>query len=174
MPPPLRAAARHGLNYRPFAESDLPFVERLFSSTREEEVAMTGWPEDQQRTFIAGQFRAQHSHYQTHFGDAEWLIVERAGKPVGRLYLSEDEQEFLIVDVTIAPEARGAGLGAAILEDIFELARPTGKRVAIHVEKNNPARRLYLRLGFEVQEDHGIYDLMTWQRAGDAADRGAG
>jgi GNAT superfamily N-acetyltransferase len=85
----------------------------------------------------------------------------RSGEPIGRLYLFEDKHEFLIVDITIAPEARGEGIGAAILEDIASLAAPTGKRVSIHVEKNNPARRLYLRVGFRMVEDQGVYDLMA-------------
>jgi ribosomal protein S18 acetylase RimI-like enzyme len=165
MPPPIRAAAPFEITYRAFTEADLPFVERLFASTREEEVAQTGWPEEAQRAFIAQQFEAQHRHYSLHYAEAEWLIIEQAGVPIGRLYLSEEKDEFLIVDITIAPEARGGGVGAAVLTDLFELARPTGKRVSIHVEKNNPARRLYQRLGFVVIEDQGVYDLMAWSPA---------
>jgi GNAT superfamily N-acetyltransferase len=165
MPPPVRAAARFDIGYRPFTEADLDFVRTLFRSTREEEVAQTGWPEAAQKAFIDQQFDAQHRHYLSHYGDAEWLIVTRRGEPIGRLYLFEDEREFLIIDVTIAPQARGAGIGAAILEDIFALAAPTGKRVAIHVEKNNPARRLYSRVGFRMAEDQGIYDLMVREPA---------
>jgi hypothetical protein len=30
------------------------------------------------------------------------------------------------------------------------------------VEKFNPARRLYDRLGFHKTEDRGVYDLMQW------------
>ncbi|MEA3033046.1 MAG: hypothetical protein QOH86_1062 [Sphingomonadales bacterium] len=165
MPPPLRAAARFDIAYRPFTDADLPLIERLYVSTREAEVAQTGWPEDVQRAFLAQQFRAQHSHYQTHYYDMEWLIIERAGQPIGRLYLFEAKDEYEIVDITIGPEARGEGIGAAILEDLFDLARPTGKRVSIHVEKNNPARRLYLRMGFVMVEDQGVYDLMAWEPA---------
>jgi hypothetical protein len=32
--------------------------------------------------------------------------------------------------------------------------------VTIHLEKSNPARSLYARLGFEVVEDRGAYDLL--------------
>ncbi|MEA3035369.1 MAG: hypothetical protein QOH04_1131 [Sphingomonadales bacterium] len=165
MPPLIRAAARFEISYRPFNDGDLPLIERLYASTREAEVAQTGWPEDVQRRFLAQQFEAQHRHYGTHYYDMEWLIIERAGQPIGRLYLFEDEHEFQIVDITIASEARGEGIGAAILEDVFDLARPTGKRVSIHVEKNNPARRLYRRMGFVMVEDQGVYDLMAWSPA---------
>ncbi len=32
--------------------------------------------------------------------------------------------------------------------------------MSIHVERYNPAMRLYRRLGFATVEDNGIYDLM--------------
>jgi GNAT superfamily N-acetyltransferase len=162
MPPPIRAAARFDIGYRPFNDGDLALIERLYVSTREAEVAQAGWAEDVQRRFLAQQFEAQHSHYRTHYADMEWLIIERAGHPIGRLYLFEDDQEFQIVDITVGAEARGEGIGTAILEDVFDLARPTGKRVSIHVEKNNPARRLYVRMGFVMVQDQGVYDLMAW------------
>ena len=38
-----------------------------------------------------------------------------------------------------------------------------GEDVSIHVEKQNPAMRLYRRLGFEIEEDKGVYDLMRWK-----------
>jgi predicted GNAT family acetyltransferase len=41
-------------------------------------------------------------------------------------------------------------------------AARASKRMSIHVEKFNPARRLYDRLGFHKTEDHGVYDLMPW------------
>ena len=41
-------------------------------------------------------------------------------------------------------------------------AAAAGKDVSIHVEKFNPAMRLYRRLGFATEEDKGVYDLMRW------------
>jgi ribosomal protein S18 acetylase RimI-like enzyme len=173
MPPPLRAAAPFGISYRPFTDEDLPFVAALYASTREAEVAQTGWPVEAQRAFLAQQFEAQHRHYRQHYYDAEWLILERAGAAIGRLYLFEDATEFTIVDISLIPEARGQGIGAALLEDVCALARGKGKIVSIHVEKNNPARRLYGRLGFEVKEDLGVYDLMTWSPESAGGDEAA-
>ena len=36
--------------------------------------------------------------------------------------------------------------------------------MTVHVEKNNPARALYARLGFAIVEDRGVYDLLRAQR----------
>jgi ribosomal protein S18 acetylase RimI-like enzyme len=46
--------------------------------------------------------------------------------------------------------------------DLLAEAAAAGKCVTIHVEKNNPAMRLYRRLGFAAVEDKGVYDLMRW------------
>jgi ribosomal protein S18 acetylase RimI-like enzyme len=158
--PPLRAAAGLGVSYRPMTERDLPFVAELYASTRREEVAVTGWPIEVQEAFLAQQHAAQHSHYSLHFADAERLIVERGGEAIGRLYLQDGPDEAHVIDISLLPAWRGQGIGGAILADVLAMARESGKPVIIEVEKPNPARRLYERLGFEVVEDLGIYDLM--------------
>jgi len=158
--PPLHAAARFGIGYRPFAAEDFAFIEALYFSTRAEELARTGWPEDQKLAFLTQQHRAQHHHYQTYYPDAERLIVERDGEPIGRLYLDTWTLEIRIVDISLMPTARGQGIGEAILRDLIDHAATLGKGVSIHVEKFNPARRLYQRLGFVVAEDKDVYDLM--------------
>lgn len=161
MPPPLRAAAAFGLAYRPMTDDDLPFVAALYASTRSDEVAATGWPPEMQAGFLTQQHEAQHRHYRTYYGDAEWLIVERSGQPIGRLYIEEWEDQIRVIDISLTMDARGKGIGRAILEDVIEDARARAKFVSIHVEKNNPARRLYDRLGFEAVEDKGVYDLLA-------------
>ena len=41
-----------------------------------------------------------------------------------------------------------------------------GKPVTIHVERVNPAQRLYRRLGFTLLEDRGMYLLLEWRPPG--------
>jgi hypothetical protein len=53
----------------------------------------------------------------------------------------------------------------ALLRDLMDEAAAAGEAVSIHVEKYNPAMRLYNRLGFAVDEDKGVYDLMRWIRS---------
>jgi GNAT superfamily N-acetyltransferase len=160
MPPPLRAAAPLGLVYRAFEPADYDFIEALYLSTRAEELALSGWPEAERSAFLAQQHRAQHHHYQTYYPNAERLILMKDGAAIGRLYIDAWTQELRIVDISLMPPARGQGIGEAILRDVIEWASTAGKGVSIHVEKINPAKRLYQRLGFVVVEDKGVYDLM--------------
>lgn len=160
MPPPLRAAAGFGVSYRPMNDGDLPFVAELYASTRREEVARTGWPAEMQQAFLRQQHEAQHSHYSIQYGDAEWLIIERGGAAIGRLYVQDGTDQVLVIDISLLPDSRGQGIGGAILRDVIDQAKDRGRGVSIHVEKFNPARRLYDRLGFRLVEDQGVYDLL--------------
>jgi GNAT superfamily N-acetyltransferase len=163
MPPPLRAAAGLGVSYRPSTEADLAFLGLVYATTRLEEVAQTGWPLEMQHQFLAHQADAQHLHYRRHYPDAEWLVIERGGEAIGRLFLEEWSSEIRLIDISLLPLGRGDGVGTAILADLQEMAAAAGKTLSIHVERNNPAMRLYLRLGFAKIDEHGVYDLMEWR-----------
>lgn len=166
MPLPLVEAATLGVALRPMAEADLGFAAKLYASTREEELAPVPWPADAKRAFLLQQHAAQHAHYRQHYRGMDAMIVERGGDAIGRLYLYETPAEIRIVDISLMPPARGQGVGAALLRDLFAEAAPRGKRVTIHVEKNNPARTLYARLGFTIlDDDRGAYDLWEWRPA---------
>lgn len=157
-----RRAAKHGLSYRHAADSDRALLARIYAATRADEVAGTGWPVEQQRQFLEMQFDAQDGHYRQHYPDALWLIVQQGIVPAGRLYIEDWEREMRIIDIALLPEFRGRGWGEAVLRDLMESTGTTGRAVSIHVEKTNPAMRLYRRLGFRTVEDKGVHDLMEW------------
>lgn len=152
-------------SYRPAVfegeSNDLDFLRELYASTRREELAPTGWPQDQVEVFLAQQFEAQHSFYLESFSSTDFdLILSSDEKPIGRLYLDEREDEFRIVDIALLPEFRGKGIGGAILKTIIDRAFAVGKAVRIHVEQQNPAMSLYKKLGFQLVEEKGVYHLM--------------
>jgi ribosomal protein S18 acetylase RimI-like enzyme len=89
--------------------------------------------------------------------------------PAGRFYVHRREREIRLMDIALLPEHRGRGIGSALLHDLFAEAAAAGKRVTVHVEEYNPARRLYERLGFKKIGEHGVYHLMEWRPPGDAA-----
>ena len=162
MAPPIVRAAEFGISFRRLREKDFDFTAALYASTRTEELAITGWPEEGKQAFLAQQHAAQHHHYQAHYANAEWLIVERDGAAIGRLYLQEGGSDIRLIDIALLPAHRGAGIGAALIDDLLAWARALGKSVSLHVEPNNPVRRLYGRLGFVTGELAGAYLRMDW------------
>ena len=155
-------AAAAGLAFRPITDADLPFLAQVYASTRLQELAVTDWSDAQKGAFLQWQFDAQHAHYRQHYHSTDFLVIERAAVPVGRLYLARWTEEHRIVDVALLPQHRGAGLGSALLRDLLDEAAAAGKAVTIHVEKFNPALTLYRRLGFVAAGEEGVYDLMRW------------
>jgi ribosomal protein S18 acetylase RimI-like enzyme len=158
-------AADAGLTFRPIAKADLPFLSRLYASTRAEELAVLPWSDAQKAAFLEQQFRAQHTHYQEYYKQADWLVTMRASEDIGRLYIERWPSQHCIIDIALLPAHRDRGFGAALLRDLMDEAGACGKAVSIHVEKYNPAMRLYHRLGFTTVEDKGVYDLMRWSAA---------
>jgi ribosomal protein S18 acetylase RimI-like enzyme len=152
------------LALRPTTPGDDSFLARVYASSRAEELAVTGWPEEQKADFCRSQFDAQSAYYATNYPGASFQIIERDGWPVGRLYVARREKEIRIVDITLLPEFRGSGIGTKLLRDLQEEARGAGKSLTIHVERFNRALGMYQRLGFQQVEDKGVYLLMEWKR----------
>ena len=145
---------------RPVEPGDEDFLYRVYASTRAEELAVVPWDETQKDVFLRSQFDAQDRWYREHYPRATYEVVSIDGEAAGRLYLHRGEAEIRIVDIALLPEHRGHGVGASLLRDILTEADAAGKRVTIHVERLNPALRIYERLGFSVAEDKGVYLLL--------------
>jgi ribosomal protein S18 acetylase RimI-like enzyme len=158
-------AATAGLTFRPISEADMKFLFRVYTSTRADELAAVPWGDEQKAAFLNMQFRAQHSHYRQTWPKADWLVTMRGGEDAGRLYVERSQREHCIIDIAFLPEHRGNGLGAALLRDLVDEAAACGKSLSTHVEKLSPALRLYRRLGFRLEEDNGVYELMRWRGA---------
>ena len=160
---PHRKTSVPGVALRPASDADRDFLRRVYASTREEEMALTAWRRDEIESFLDMQFESQHCHYRKHFKDAEFLIIERDGDPIGRLYLDRREQEIRIIDIALLTSERRNGIGGALLREVLAEAASAAKSVRIHVERNNPAMGLYRRLGFKEIEAEGIYYLMEYR-----------
>jgi len=151
------------LGFRPAGDADRPFLCALYASTRENEMRLLDWTEEQKNSFLTQQFDAQHHYYHEQFSAADFLVVEREGKAIGRIYLDRRPDELRLIDIALIPEVRNRGLGKALLLDLLDEGQATSLPVRIHVEQFNPAMRLYLRLGFKTVEDQGVYQLLEWQ-----------
>lgn len=151
------------ITFRPIRDDDREFLARLYASTREEELAVTPWSEEQKAAFLRQQFEAQHAFYTEQFADAEFSVILLDGEPAGRLYVDRREDEIRLIDIALLPEHRGQGIGGELMRDLLAEGEEKGLPVTIHVERFNPALRLYERLGFRHVEEQGPYYLMEWR-----------
>ena len=146
---------------RPVGPDDDGLLRRLFASTREAELSLVDWDASQKDAFLRMQFDAQRRHYEEHYPGASFQVVLVDGAPAGRLSVARWPEEVRVVDIALLPEYRNIGVGTVLLRRILCEAGAEGKRVTVHVDRVNPARRLYERLGFTSTTDDGVHILMT-------------
>ena len=92
------------------------------------------------------------------FECAEVVLFD--GQPSGLLKVARDGKEWHLIQIQLAPELQGHGLGAWLIEGVLAEAREAGASVELDVVKVNPARRLYERLGFSiVAENQHAFDM---------------
>jgi ribosomal protein S18 acetylase RimI-like enzyme len=148
------------ITFRPITADDEQFLYRLYAGTRQEELAQTAWTDAEKETFLRQQFTAQHKFYMERFAQATFEILLLNKEAIGRLYIDRRADEIRIIDIAILPEHRNKGIGSSLLKNLLTEAHETAKPLRIHVEKNNPALKLYERLGFREIQDKGVYYLM--------------
>lgn len=169
------AAGAPALSLRPVVDHDRAFLLRVYASTRAEELAPVPWSDADKAAFLAQQFDAQHAAYHASYPHASFDVVVVDGEPAGRLYVDRRPGDIRIVDVALLPSFRGRGIGTALLQAVQAEAVALGRRVSIHVERFNPARALYERLGFAVVGSTGeVYLLLEWSGEDGLVAHGAG
>jgi ribosomal protein S18 acetylase RimI-like enzyme len=149
---------------RPVTESDREFLLGVYASTREQELDRVEWEPGVREAFLEHQFGAQDHHYRTHYPGATLDVIEVDGERAGRLYVHRGDTDIRIIDIALAPEFRRRGIGTELLRELMDEAAASGRSLSIHVEVENPARRLYERLGFVTAGEQGVYVLMRWDQ----------
>jgi GNAT superfamily N-acetyltransferase len=145
---------------RPCTPDDVPFLLKLYETTRADELALAPWSDEDKATFIRMQFDAQDRHYRAAFPNADRSVILVGDEPVGRLYIDRRLDEIRGVDIALLPQWRARGIGTALMHDLLEEAAGTGRPFRLQVQFGNPARRLYVRLGFRTVSKSGPYELM--------------
>ena len=88
------------------------------------------------------------------------VVAEQNGQVVGAAWAriipghGHIDDEIPELAISILPEFRGYGIGTKLLKKLFEVLRGNGyERTSLSVQKDNPAVRLYKRLGYRITEE---------------------
>lgn len=147
------------LTFHPVNEQDLPFLLNLRKATMTEHLIRAGAPTDDAHHLA----RIRHR-----WDDAQ--IVRREGLAIGLLKVSREPQSWRVVQIQIAPELQGQGLGRRILSAVLDQADAVALPVTLSVLKGSPAQRLYLSLGFVVIGTTELEHEMRYSGADAAAE----
>jgi diamine N-acetyltransferase len=84
-----------------------------------------------------------------------FLLARHGGRYVGfASYSLRDGRSsvFRLHKLYVRPDCQGAGIGQKLLRTVEEAVRRAGgKRIELNVNRENPARTFYYRLGYRVQ-----------------------
>lgn len=156
--------AARDVTLRAAGADDAGFERAVFETARPDAGLLAAWPEELRRPFLDQQFRFQTLHYTRTYPHASRSIIQAASQPIGRFILDRGMDEWCVIDIALIPEWRGRGLGAALLRSTLAEAAQARARVTLTVDANNPARRLYARLGFAVTDEAAPNIGMAWSR----------
>ena len=123
---------------RPAKQDDYPFALALFLDGSAEHLKKIGrW--DARR--VVGRFRRAYKY-------ANARIICVGGEDVGWIQIDEFVRRLHLRQLHLIARVRGRGIGTRLIEDLRERGVRLGKPVTLEVIHGNPAKSLYLRLGF--------------------------
>lgn len=159
---------RQGIALRLRQADDRAFLRALFETTPAAQLLAASFDAGAAAPLIDSQFDFQCRHFDAHYREGGQRIIAAAhDKPIGRIELwrsdADSRRDLRIVDITLLPEWCGRGVGSALLSAVQRAAADDARSVSLHVDKMNPAYRLYARLGFRAVADAGASWRMEWR-----------
>jgi ribosomal protein S18 acetylase RimI-like enzyme len=143
---------------RPFLSVDDAFSYQVYASTRTEEMKLVEWSPEKKEAFIRMQFDLRQRQYRAEYPDAVTEIILCDDVPAGLMTTSRTVDAILLVDIALLMHFRRAGIGNFVLHNL----QKEGKKITLHVLKQNPAIHLYSRLGFVSVSEDSMYLRMEW------------
>lgn len=149
------------IRLRSIEPEDMPFLKILYAAIR---IDLQQMPlaTAQKEMLIDQQFQNQHFQYQTNYSGAALNLVLIKEVPIGRLYLHQRAEEIRIMDIALLPTYQNQGIGTFLLQQVLQEGRDSSKAVSLHIEKSNPALKLYKRTGFKVKGEVAFRYFMEW------------
>jgi ribosomal protein S18 acetylase RimI-like enzyme len=139
------------VSLRPATQDDVPFLLTLREQTMDEHFRASG----------VDVSREQHlERVRVRFECAQ--IIEHEGRPAGIFKTTRDGLSWELIQIQLAPELQGRGIGERLIRGLMDDARRAGASVSLNVLHANPARRLYERLGFQTLMDAEHMYVMRW------------
>jgi GNAT superfamily N-acetyltransferase len=87
-------------------------------------------------------------------------IASRHFSDIGILKAEERADCIYLGDIQIHHEYRNRGIGTSLIESVIRSASSVNKPVRLRVLSGNPAKNLYLRLGFKEVEKLDDCDIL--------------
>ncbi|HTV25250.1 MAG TPA: GNAT family N-acetyltransferase [Polyangiaceae bacterium] len=139
------------IRLRPATEADVPYLLALREQTMHQHFVASG----------VEPTREEHlERVRIRFDSAQ--IIEHDGHPAGLFKVARDTPAWDLIQIQLAPELQGRGVGERLIRGLLDDAARAGATVSLNVLTANPARKLYERLGFQHVERGDHMYVMRW------------
>ncbi len=153
---PTNDQTRSDFRLRPAKEGDYSFALALYLEGAREHLTKIGrWDEDR---FVA-LFREGYKQGRTQ-------IISVDGRVVGFIQVVDFPDRLYLRQIHLIDGFRGRGIGSTLIGAELKRGAETGRPVTLDVMHGNPARRLYVRLGFESTGKDPDKEQMIWKAPG--------
>jgi GNAT superfamily N-acetyltransferase len=105
------------------------------------------------------------------FAPAHTWVIEVGGAFAGCVSLRPAEDAHWLEHFYLAPHLQGSGIGTAVLRGLLEQCDRDGTLVRLNVLQGSPARRLYERHGFTLENEDPVDVFMVRRPASARRDK---
>jgi ribosomal protein S18 acetylase RimI-like enzyme len=149
---------------RPSLPQDEIFLYDLYREIRGPEFAFAPITVEQREHLLRLQFRGQMTSYAQTYPNSCYHIVLLDSKPIGRLWVAQQNREFQLVDIAVHPSVQSKGIGTALVRRLQQEAAKAGSPIRSCVFRFNPGSlRFHQRLGFKIERSDEVNHYMEWK-----------
>lgn len=141
---------------RPAVEADRESVTRLVWCAFYERACETWGPPS---ASLEAEQRAAWSPQEP---GAAWEVVEQAGELVAALKTRQAPGHDYLGTLAVGPAWQNRGIGGHLVRSLIGRAQDRGVPLWLSVYRHNPARHMYVRLGFGWEERDALRLHMAW------------
>lgn len=151
---------------RPATTADQAQLSQLFHQTRNFIHEYLDAEYDYKQSLIEQQESFRTIGYQNQYPNALDFVIEHQNTFVGRVTLDFSAERIHLIDIALIKDAQGKGFGEAVIKDIQAAASSSGAPVSLSLSiENIYAYKLYRKMGFITESQHGAFQRMTWHPA---------
>jgi ribosomal protein S18 acetylase RimI-like enzyme len=139
---------------------DAAFAWRLYEQLMQARTeALMPWRADRQYDVVTSALKS---------GGMQMIVAE--GAVCGWLHVHDNADGIDLHQLYVVPAQQNRGIGTDILRRLQVRAAAAKRPLRLNVLVNNPARRLYERLGFRIERSDAVKHYMVWRATGASAE----
>ncbi|MES2208158.1 MAG: GNAT family N-acetyltransferase [Pseudomonadota bacterium] len=146
---------------RLMGNADEEFLQTLYAenytATYGQDHFLQAYSEEDKKNILHQRYKQHKQRNQVNYPDAYPLMICRQGLPIGKLSLCERSEKIELVELSLLPTWQRRGVGTAMMHCIMQRASALKLPITVRVAPANLAYRFYLKWGFEVVANTGLY-----------------